>query len=411
MKRTLVIIFICCISQIVASQSTVRDLRCVRIRSEADTTNIQFKEIFEFWENYQDDLYRNQFYNADIDVSKYWAKSEIISYNNNPDMILNTYPYYNIFPELVIGIEMRNDTLFEIKSLYLTEPNKPNSEVYLCFSVYVIKNGDSYFLYNKFSENKKNLKHFSKDWMHIYYPENYNFCETDALNLFERANKFRDDFNLKETKSINYYLCSTYTYLLNLLGVDLYLDDFVSSSQIREKGWAQTNNRQIFYTQGGESKLHEFIHVFLHDFRNKYTFFNFDEGLCVYFGELVYGSYNFHAKRLKTFLNENPQIDLSINLQYAFLDENRKYYNDTIPNPKTGIDNSTNYHDDTTNYSYMIMGVICELTLEKDGIELLKQMLLEVKNGDEFYDVIEKILGIKRKDINAQIRNFLNNKY
>ncbi|MDR2836054.1 MAG: hypothetical protein LBV69_07680 [Bacteroidales bacterium] len=411
--KNIYLLFICFISQFCIAQQSVRDMRCVRVRSCIDTTNTQFKEIFDFWENYQDDLFRNQFYKDSVCMQKYWAESEFLKYEN-PDIVLRKTKIYFMLPELFLGIEIRNDTLFEIKSLYSSVYMKPNSDMYLLFSTYVIKKNGNYFLYNKFSENKKKLKEYSKEWLHIYYTDDYKFNNNEAINLFERANKLLKDFDFYQPEPVHYYLAPTYTELLDIAGIDFLFNVYIPSSNIKTGGWSKPDSRLIFYSQGGEANLHEFIHIFIHDFRKNIDFkdYDLDEGFCCYFGDHLGFPYKTHAKRLKIFLNNNPEINLSENLQVAFLVNNKKYYSDTI-NIKFNYNDTiflSNFYDDSTNYSYIIMAAICEIAMQKGGIELLKQMLLEITN-DNNYEIIEKYLGIKRKDLNSYIRNFLNENY
>jgi hypothetical protein len=81
------------------------------IRNDVDTSNVVFKEIYHFWENYQNDLFQKLIVgDTTINTNKYWADSEIQAYKS-PDLILNSPSIYYVLTEYLIGIEKRNDTL------------------------------------------------------------------------------------------------------------------------------------------------------------------------------------------------------------------------------------------------------------------------------------------------------------
>ena len=48
--------------------------RSVRVRELVDTTNIRFKEISQFWENYQNVL-QAKIFGMEVDIKPYWADS------------------------------------------------------------------------------------------------------------------------------------------------------------------------------------------------------------------------------------------------------------------------------------------------------------------------------------------------
>lgn len=375
------------------------------IRNGVDTNSVVFKEIYQFWECYQNDLFKKLILkDTTINTDKYWADSEIQEYKS-PDIILNSPSIYYVLPEYLIGIEKRNDTLYEINSIYFSNYTK-NPEIVLGFSIYVSKTKHGYQLYNAFTIQKSNYQNKNFEWLQFYYPEQYNFNKQEAQQLFNRAHILATEWGLKEIKSIKYYLYPTYTDMLTSIGINIGMDDFVSINEVRKRGFAINDSRAIFYTQNGEKCLHEIIHILIHDLRGNNQNLQFDEGVCSYFGEHQEQPYPFHVKRLKNFLHQNPQIDLGINLYGAYLDDHQKYSYD----PKwkdNSYDEMTWFVDDTTNYMYIIMAAICDIAYKKGGMPLVKKMIIEAQDGDKMYDVIEKNLGIKRSEINQYLRNYI----
>jgi hypothetical protein len=383
--------------------------RSSHVRNGVDTNSVIFKEIYYFWENYQNDLFKKLIIgDTSINTDKYWAFSEIQEYNS-PDIILNSPSIYYLLPEYLIGIEKRNDTLYEINSVYFSNYSK-NPEIITGFSVFVSKTREGYKLYNAFTINKSVFKEKKWDWLQFYYPDNYEFSDYYAQQLFIRAEKLATDWGLKDINPIKYYLFPTYTEILTSLGIGIGMDDFISVNDVRKRGFALYDSRQIFYTLNGEKLLHEIIHILIQDIRGNYEEIQFDEGVCSYFGEHQGTSFQFHAKRLKIFLNQNPQIDLGINLIEAYLDDNQRYSHESKWKDLSNGE-AIWYTDDTTNFVYIIMGEICEIAFKKGGMTLVKKMIIEAQNGEKMYDVIEKNINIKRNEINKYLRNYLNENY
>lgn len=383
--------------------------RKTHIRNTVDTNSVTFKEIFQFWQNYQNDLFKKLIIgDTIIDTYKYWGNSEIEVYKS-PDIILNFPSVYYLLPEYLIGIEKRNDSLYEINSVYFSNYSK-NPEIAMAFSVFVSKTSKGYKLYNAFTYNKTNSIEKNVGWLQFYYPNDYKFCELDSKNLLDRAQYIANEWGISNIKPIKYYLFPTYSAMLTSLGIRIGMDDFISVNDLRIRGFALYDSRHIFYTLEGEKLLHEIIHILIQDMRGKRQEIQFDEGVCSYFGEHQGELFPFHAMRLKDFLNQNFQIDLGVNLVGAYLDENYKYSHviTCLEKPNEGF---FWYTDDTTNYYYIIMGTICEIAYKKGGMSLVKKMIIEAQNGEIMYDVIEKNIGIKRNEINSYLRNYLNQNY
>ena len=57
------------------------------------------------------------------------------------------------------------------------------------------------------------------------------------------------------------------------------------------------------------------------------------------------------------------------------------------------------------------MATICDIAFRQGGYDKVKKMIIDAKDGEEMYGVIEKHLGIKREDVDKYIRDFLKNNY
>ncbi len=381
--------------------------REVQIRQYLDTTNVVFQDIFQLWKSYGDDLCSNEFAKTNIDTKKYWAESEIEEYGEAYNLYqLVAYNYF-IFKEFFIGINKRNDTLYELQTSFYSDFDIPFNLCYV-ITIPVIKTKGVYKFINKFSLNKKSLNKKRIGFIEFYYPKDYSFNKKQAKKIVEKVESFARNIGLKDIKPIRYYLQNTYTDILHSFGVTTALNDYCNAKNVNIEGRADFKSRLIYYTKEGENSAHEIIHILIHDIRNDDSYCFFDEGVCSYFGDHNSLPYSFQVLSLKNFLNNNPKINLSQYLTTAYKISENQYTSDTI-----GQENNikTWMVGDSTNYSYMIMATICDIAFRQGGYDKVKQMILDAQDGEAMYGVIEKHLGIKRQDIDKYIREFLNANY
>lgn len=381
--------------------------REVSVRQYIDTTSVEFQSIFKLWQNYQYDLLSNEFAKTNIDTKKYWAESEIEEYGDGYNLYqLVAYNYF-IFKEFFIGINKRNDTLYELQTSFYSDFDIPYNLCYV-ITIPVIKAKGVYKFINKFSLNKKKLKKKRIGFIEFYYPKDYSFNKKQAKKTVEKVESFAKSIGISKVKPIRYYIQNTYTDILHSFGVTTALGDYCNEKNVNIEGRADFKSRLIYYTKEGENSVHEIIHILIHDIRNDDSYCFFDEGVCSYFGDHNSLPYSFQVLSLKNFLNNNPKINLSQYLTTAYKISENQYTSDTI-----GQENNikTWMVGDSTNYSYMIMATICDIAFRQGGYDKVKQMILDAQDGEAMYGVIEKHLGIKRQDIDKYIREFLNANY
>ncbi len=91
-----------------------------------------------------------------------------------------------------------------------------------------------------------------------------------------------------------------------------------------------------------------------------------------------------HIKRPNEYLTENPEIDLNNLLQLKNLDE-------------------------FTSYHIALGGLIAENIFEKGGWTMIIDLMNSGKTDSEYYNAIEKNLGIRRKNLNVYLREEVEN--
>ena len=376
-----------------------------------DTTSMIFHEIYDFWQQYEyaqfldygkmsDPQYKPTSYD-------FWADSEIEGYGN-PNSIIqcNLLPFY-AYEEYFMGVAKRNDTLYELQTAFFDDFPSPKQLLGI-FTIPLIRTADGFKLVNKLTINKRSFCKKQIGWITYYYPSTYAFDEQAANAAVSRLSAFTEEFGVDGMEPVEYYLFENKTEMFHYFGIDGSCYDFYSAETVVPYGNSKIGKNKICYTKGGESKIHEFIHLMLKSISNGQRFSRFEEGICCYFGEHVLQTKEWHFDKLKVFLKDNPQIDLSVDLIEAYVDADGKYTHDST---QSVIKYKRPYSDVYSNYGYDIQMVICEMLYKKGGMDLVKRMLFETPNDKALYDSTERLLGIKREQVNQTIRTYLEEKY
>lgn len=379
--------------------------RQVSIRKFMDTSSVEFRSIYKLWQDYQNDLFSNDFKETNHDLQKYWYKGDIEKYGSEFDLYKGAIGSYYIFGEFFIGINKRNDTLFEIQTSYYNNRSE-TYELFYVINIPVIKVNNEYKLSNMFSLKKKDFLKENIDFVDFYYLPNTKLDLKNAKQMVEKCKKVYNDFGFETKDTINYYIFEDQTIWNESFGIKVALGDYCDATKKMTNGRI-INSKFLVYTIGGERNTHEFLHILCKKIRNNDGKF-FDEGVCSYFGDHQGLDYNTQKRKLKDFLNLNQKVDLSISLTDAYKDKDNKFVSDSNLVEDRKILWELISSEDQISYSYMIMAAICEIAFRQGGYDKVKQMIIDSKDGEEFYDTVDKHLGIKRKDVNNYIRSFLN---
>ena len=298
-----------------------------------DTTSGVFHEIYDFWQQYEYAQFLDYGKISDPDYTPtnfaFWADFEIENYGN-PNSIIqsNLLPFY-AYEEYFMGVAKRNDTLYELQTAFFDDFPSPNQLLGI-FTIPLIRTADGFKLVNKLTINKNDFCKKQIAWITYYYPSTYHFDEQAANTAVLRLSAFAEEFGVDGMEPVEYYLFENKTEMFHYFGIDGSCYDFYSAETVVPYGNSKIGKNKICYTKGGESKIHEFIHLMLKSVSNGQRFSRFEEGICCYFGEHVLQSKEWHFDKLKVFLNDNPQIDLSVDLIEAYVDADGQYTRDLI---------------------------------------------------------------------------------
>ena len=376
-----------------------------------DTTSAVFHEIYDFWQRYEYAYFLDYGKISDPNYKPtnydFWTDFEKEDYGN-PNSIIqcNLLPFYT-YEEYFMGVAKRNDTLYELQTAFFDDFPSPKQLLGI-FTIPLIRTSDGFKLVNKLTINKSYFCKKQIGWITYYYPSTYAFDEAAANTAVSRLTAFAEEFGVEGMEPVEYYLFDNKTEMFHYFGIDGSCYDFYSAETVVPYGNSKIGKNKICYTKGGEGKIHEFIHLMLKSVSNGQRFSWFEEGVCCYFGEHVLQTKEWHFDKLKAFLNDNPQIDLSVDLIQAYMDADGKYTHDST---QSVIKYKRPYSDVNSNYSYDIQMVICEMLYKKGGMDLVKRMLFETKRNEDEYEMIEILLGVKREEVNGVIREYLREKY
>jgi hypothetical protein len=361
MKKTiLIVILLVFVKTVFAQKITYNYL--------IDTSNIEVKKVQKLFENYihsrPDSVYNNP----------YWTDSEKNKVGHFDVLYGEFQPsLYMGFPIHVLSIKSNKGT-FQIKAMF----SKCNSDTpfVLCIAnFYAKKENENYKLYNALYINRKLWQSTKVGLITFYYPNYHKFNSKKA----EELNKFVLELckNLQlENKPFEYYFADNYDELVYLKGMDYYI-----GMGGEEKPRGLGGNGRTFCSGMGENYFHEPFHVLVVD--KKYTSHMWvAEGMATYLGGSRGKPLSWHINRVNSYLILHPEIDLNNLLFLRTMDE-------------------------YTDYRYVFGGLIAKKIFEKGGWPLIRQFMNSGFYDEDYYNAIEKYLGIKRNDLNTYLRNQL----
>lgn len=335
-----------------------------------DTLSIDRNKIVKLWSNY---LKSNP---DEINNNPYWCEKDKIKYKSydllKSEGFLSPSLYYFQLSNKILSIsETENDYL--IKSAFF---NSETFDIYAITNVVATKINDKFYLTNYQPKLIKDWKTKSVGNITYHYFPEYQFNETKAEEANNYLIKICSVFELKLQK-IDYFICRDCEDIFRIKGFDYVL----SMGNAKECGFFDSFNNLIYATSfAGENHQHEITH-----FINNY-FPNANEllltGLSAYWGEENAHKGKpllFSVKRVNEYLKKHPEIDLNKPNEFWKLDEE-------------------------TNPQYVIGAIICDIAIEKGGINMLQKFLNNSKSDEELLNFIEKELKVKKGDLNKYIR-------
>ncbi len=380
MKNTILIFTLLILPVMVSAQEEETPIctmtPVVELENNADPN---IKKVFECWSAYlaskPDSIYDNPYWNT-ADKQKYVSYDLLKS-----EAFLSPGLYAFKLKNLVISITQMGDG-YQIRSIFYHV--SPTDGLYVMAITNVMAEQDekgAFKLHNW-------LTHHTRSWNkrkvglidYCYYPE-YPFNLYEA----EKANKLISDFKDKldiQVDRVEYYIAENCDDIMRLKGFDYVVG--MGNHFTNLCGFCDTYNNLIYSnSKMGECYEHELTRLINNFFPKAHGLFL--NGLSEYFNEdgIQIGLPHIeHLKRMDDHLKQNKSIDLK---------DLSSFYR---------MDNVTSPH-------YMLGMIICQLTIEKGGLDLLKKGLNYGSSDEDIYRFLDEELGIKRENMNKKFRELI----
>ncbi|KXX71069.1 hypothetical protein [Flammeovirga sp. SJP92] len=277
-------------------------------------------------------------------------------------------------PVHILSIEFRDD-ICNIKAQfsYCKEDGVPY--VFAIVNYVAKKINGEYRLFNALSFNQEKWLSTKVGLVNFYYPHYHKFNHEKANKLNDLINETCAHFNVTP-EEFNYYLANDFDEIQNLKGFDYYLG---MGGYSKPSGKAATGKA---YCGGlGEFYFHEVFHVLIDKhYPNKHYWVS--EGIATLLGGSRDESLEWHINRTNTYLQDHPEVDLSDLFSLGNLD--------TI-----------------TTYHYVLGGLIAKKIMEKGSWSLLIEFMNSGTSNEDYYNAIEKFLGVQHNDLNSYLRTQL----
>ena len=338
------------------------------------------KELIDLWQNYISD---GNFQDVN---SPYWSFENM----NVPDE--------NFW---AIGIEKLNEKeykvqckvigIFEVGNGYwslissfshLDESREVHLDV--ISAVYAKKIEGKYLLISSAEYLKSVFEHRKVGGINYYIHPFHKFKLAEA----ERMNKYNLEMSKEfgvEPLEFDYFVASNARDIARTWGYE-YMNRMYNPSG---KGGIASWRNMIIYSGNNSSYFpHELVHLYTYHVVPKDPHLWVGEGIATFYAGTSTYSFQGHMSKLKQFLDDNPEYDLSD------ISKLKK----TIPNGEHASD-----------FRYVIGGLLMRNIYEKEGVKGLVDSLKYGKSDKEFYRLIEDKLAVKKNDFDKYIKMEMKN--
>ncbi|NMH27916.1 hypothetical protein [Flavobacterium silvaticum] len=317
--------------------------------------------------------YIGQFNQDDaVDYAKYWSAESCAAFRN-PDLavfaISDTYPTYRLGVQTTIYYAKRIREHVLIKSVLSYRAEDSTNTVYAILDHYIkIPSGGETFKFTAplvLNKSQYREKRFGN--IDYHFPATTSFDKRKAKQLQTQLATILKAWGFMPV-GISYYFTQSAEEMSAMRGFEYKYGD----EQQTPSGISYPEDRLIFSTGSGEDNLHEVLHVY---FNPMYVTSPVNHALIYYLAGGLGHDFQWFINRMDEYLQKYPETNLS---QF-----------DTIE-PK----------DIMLHIDFTVLGIICKMVDEKEGVAGLKRLL-----GYETVDALFlKEFNLERKDWDAFVR-------
>ncbi|WNJ17796.1 hypothetical protein [Pontibacter sp. G13] len=338
----------------------------IHLNPGVDTTEYRMAEVYHFLEQYYQDFRAD----GQVDYAAYFSPEAVARYVH-PDKvafsIFGRTPAYLVGSPNIISLQKREDRYHVQVAFQHVQESGATDILFICEHLVACTPNGPQFLVN--------LDHHTADWSRrtirnitFVWPGDTPFDSLGAAALIHDVEQLEQDWAL-EPIDITYYYTARNEEIQRIRG---FLFNFNMSRTEYPSGLSDIPDHVTFSSGWGARYFHEVVHIYLNPIHPK---FPLNEGLTVWYGGSMGHHLDWHIRRLSTYLEEHPDLDLN--------DRQSFYYMDSQTNPQSTID-----------------GFLCQWVYEHAGLDGLKR-LCTFEQRDQIY---KEMLGIDPSEFNAWLR-------
>lgn len=333
---------------------------------EVDSSQTEILEVMKLFENYLSSNPEKKLKNP------YWNSLEQESHTNFDFLESEFQPsLYMGFPVQVLSIKSDQNT-YDIKAQFAYCKEDGSPYVLAVVNYKAKKENGKFRLYNWLTEQKQAWNCTTVGLVDFYFPAYHEFNYEKAIQLNEFILEICKNLGVSP-KAFEYYLADDFDEIQELKGIDYYLG---MGGENTPRGKASDD--KVYCGGLGEYYPHEVFHVQVDEhFPEKH--FWVSEGLATFLGGSRGESLEWHIQRANNYLKAHPEINLNELLELRNM-------------------------DDKTAYHYVLGGLLAKRIFEKGGWRMIREFMSGGKTDEDYYQSIERFLGIKQSELNAYLR-------
>ncbi|MEN9611831.1 MAG: hypothetical protein RLZZ628_2645 [Bacteroidota bacterium] len=384
-------LFLITIFSFLACKAQQKDLEATKINFQVNYNVIHkedsnSKKILIQWEMLLNRNHLSDF--QDTEMLRNWLTTDLFPYPNRFLGFLRDIKKNASQSQVtVIGLYPVARDTYALKTMFSYMNTKTQKiELDNILTVYVVqdKNEFKFMCSPQWYANQWNTKQIGK--CRYFFAKTHVFNETNGIRMDSFNTAIAKVFRLSPL-SFKYFVCANSIESYYLAGCDFLPEQYVYSTS---GAFTDPVQQVIFAGNATEYYPHEVVHLYLYEIEQKNDLpchYWFKEGIATFFGGSRGYLLEWHLKKLKIYLDQHDE---------ELLNDISKL--SSVPNGEY-----------TTEYPYVIGGLICKKIYEKEGMDGLFELLKAGSSDADFYKMIEKKFNVKKENFGTFIRAELKN--
>ena len=338
------------------------------------------QEIIQLWQNYISDG------NFEDKNSPYWSFENM----NVPDENFWAIGIDNLKEReykvqcKVIGVFKVENDHWSLISSFSHVDDSGEAHLDVISAVYAKEINGKYLLVSSAEYLKTVFEHRRIGNINYYIHPFHDFKEEEAEQMNAYNLKMAKEFGV-EPLEFDYFVASNARDIARTWGYE-YMNRMYNPSG---KGGIASWQNMIIYSGNNSSYFpHELVHLYTFHIVPKYPHFWVGEGIATFYAGTSTYSFDGHMQKLKTFLGNNPNYDLS----------DITKLNKTIPNGEHASD-----------FRYVIGALLMGNIYKKEGVKGLIESLEYGTTDEDFFQLLSDKLGITKEKLDAYIKEEMKN--